>query len=381
MGASPSTEEKPKQREPLTREDVNRLLQNPREETKVDILAKVADHYGSERLSETERALAEQIFRLLVKDSAVRIRTVLSESLKGNPHIPKDIILILASDEEPVATPVLTMSEVLSDEDIVRIIRNSEEIWRYLAISRRKSLSEMVSGALVDTEQKEVIHAVLEHSNARISEDTLDKLVVKAGRDGELAGYIARRPQLPVAIVDKLINLVSGDIQEQLLRKYQIDRVQLEANTYQVREQSTLSLIAASPEPRETERLVQQLQADGRLTAALVINALCHGNLEFFEISLANMAGIPVTNARLLIGDKGKLGFRAIYEKSGLPGTMFKAVRLLLHSVRHVLHQGIQPGTGVFVNHVIQRMLAQAEHEEVDNLSYVLALLRQHSKG
>lgn len=365
----------------LSREDVERLLNHPTIETKLDVLEKVASSYVPSILSDKERELAQHIFRLLVQDSAIKIREALAFQLRANPHAPKDVILRLAHDEQPVATPVLEISTVLDESDLLRIIQNSAEIWRYVAVANREEVSESVTSALVDTDHPSVLYALVDNSRANFSQEAYEKMVGSAAMDEKLAEKMAHRPSLPLAVVEKLMVLVSDDLVKQLEQRFSIDHEESEAHVRQAREVSTLELIALRSDLAETSRLVRQLHREERLSASLIINALCNGNIDFFELSMAQLAGIPIENAQKLIADRGPLGFRALYNKSGLPTTMFKAVRLLLDSVRLVIKEGLMPGGSRFANEVIEKMLKASQAESVENLSYILALLRQNVKS
>lgn len=361
----------------LTQKDVWKLLNEPTIETKIDILEKVAHQFDPGRLTETEMRLAEQIFRLLMRDSAIRIRRSLAESLADNPSLPRDVARSLAFDLESVATPVLKMSTVLTEDDLIEVIENSEEIWRYLAIAQRTALPGSVSDALADTRQLPVYEALLENQTAELPESTLGKIVDHAGDKKVIVDGIAKRPKLPLFIVEKILHAVSEDVRTHLQNTYLIDSEVLESETRHAREHHTIDLIFPLQPREETERLVDGLHREGRLTASLVINALCYGNIDFFIASMAAMANIPLENARMLINDRGKLGFRALYNKTHLPGSMYKATRLLLDSVRNVLDAGTSPGSMSFGNHVVREMLQHAEKEAIENLPYMLAIIRQ----
>ena len=361
----------------LTQKDVWGLLNDPTIETKVDVLEKVAHQFDPRRLSDSEMKLAEQIFRLLMRDSAIRIRRSLSESLCNNPYLPRDVARALAFDLESVATPVLRSSEVLNEQDLIEIIENSEEIWRYLAIAGRENLPATVSDALVDTKQIPVYEALLENRSAAIEEKTLDKIADHAGGSKDIADRLARRPALPLHIVEKILNTVSDNVRRHLEASYKIDEEILESEARHAREQQTIDLIFPLQSREQTERMVMTMHNEGRLTASLVINALCYGNVDFFIASMSAMAGIPLENARMLINDRGRLGFRALYNKTHLPGSMYKATRLLLDSVRDVLDKGFAPGGMSFGNHVVREMLQHAENQNIENLPYILAIIRQ----
>ena len=127
-------------------------------------------------------------------------------------------------------------------------------------------------------------------------------------------------------------------------------------------------------------QLVQQLFESDRLTPSIILTALCRGNFTFFEASLARMAGIPLENARRLIKDKGDLGFRSVYQKAGLPDSMFDACRLVLSVMHEISEQGgdVAPGTIHFANRVVEKVLLHQQGREVENLAYILALIRQN---
>ncbi|MBY0355448.1 MAG: DUF2336 domain-containing protein [Rickettsiales bacterium] len=380
MSFGPSTEivVTPQDSVRLTQDDVRRLLEQPTLETKIDVLEKVSRHYSPDVLNENEMQVAEQIFRLLVQDSAIRVRHAMSESLQSNPHIPHDIALTLARDLEAVAVPMLTMSSVLKDDDLVDIVQNTEEIWRYIAIAQREELSETVSGSLVNTQLPDVIKEVLDNQSARISDKSFFQIAEQAKSDQNIVMSMMSRNSLPVAAVERLTHFVSDEMLRQLKDKCRVaDREQLEAGARFAEEGTTLALLGASVDQSQTIKLVDQLFESGRLTSSLIINALCQGNLVFFESSLARLANIPLENARMLVSDSGRLGFRALYNKTQLPGTMYKAVRLLLDSVKAVLSEGARPGSHHFSNFVVRRMIESSEEEHVENLSYILAIIRQ----
>ena len=171
---------------------------------------------------------------------------------------------------------------------------------------------------------------------------------------------------------------VLGDVGVDRYTQGSVERISPEAPVPIVFVQSeTLKLVRQIRSPQEIDRLIGQLMAFDRLTPSLILSALCHGNVSFFETALARLSGIAVANARALISDKGDLGFRAIYNKSGLPEAMFPAVRTLLATVRMLDGEGEQPGSAHYANRVVERLLGSAEQSPVDNLSYIIALVRR----
>ena len=51
----------------------------------------------------------------------------------------------------------------------------------------------------------------------------------------------------------------------------------------------------------------RHLRRNGRLTPSLMLRALCMGDVAILEASLSLLGKVPLTNARLLIHDAGRL--------------------------------------------------------------------------
>ena len=83
-------------------------------------------------------------------------------------------------------------------------------------------------------------------------------------------------------------------------------------------EKATVTLAADTPY-HEVRPLIRHLRETGQLTAGLILRALLSGNLTMFEEALADLSGLPLSRVEGLIHDKGSAGFRALYEKAGLP--------------------------------------------------------------
>ncbi len=361
----------------LTADDVVRLLSDSTAGPRIDVARKIAGAYSTAQLTDRENRVAEHIFRLLLRDTEVQVRRTLSESIKKSETIPRDIVMGLARDVQEVALPVLRHSEVLTDDDLADLIQHTEEDARFLAMAQRRSLTSRICDMLLGRGDDTVAAALVRNTGAEMSEQGFLKVIARQGENKSLMTAMGSRPRLPIAVAEKLVHVVTASLAEQLRKKYQLPDQQIEQEVEKVRESETLALVRISQSPEEVEKLVAQLIAFDRLTSSLILSALCQGNFAFFEISLARLSDIPIANARTLIIDRGELGFRAVYNKSGLPEAMFPAVRLLLRAVRELDAKGERPGSKRYPNRIVERLLQLSEETPVDNLSYLIALVRR----
>ncbi len=207
----------------LSQEDVDLLITEGSADARVNVLEKISSHYTNKTFHEREFMFAEQIFRLLMKDTEIKVRQALAQRVKNNPDIPRDIVLHLAKDVEQVAMPVLEMSQVLSDADLIQIIDNSRGIGKLIAIAKRDRVSDRVSHALVETHYPQVVKSLLDNSEAHISDQDYAKILEDFSHEEVITHTLAGREQLPFHIVEKLIHHVSENLAAQLEEKYKID--------------------------------------------------------------------------------------------------------------------------------------------------------------
>ncbi len=126
--------------ERLTQADVERLLTDSSPDTRARTTAKIAAQFDARTLSPAERRIAEDIFRTLVKDTGILVREALSAHLKSTPDLPHDVALALAKDVDSVALPMLKFSEVLTEEDLIEIVRGQESA-KQVAIAQRPTVT------------------------------------------------------------------------------------------------------------------------------------------------------------------------------------------------------------------------------------------------
>lgn len=363
----------------LTPDDVDRLLTDDSPESRSLILEKVAHHYNAQALSGREQEVAEQIFRLLMRDISVRVRQTLAERVQHNGAVPRDIVLHLAQDEVSVAEPVLVGSSVLSDADLEEIIGSSKQVEKLIAITRRSKLSERVSDALVETSYPLVIKPLLQNEGAAISDAALGRIAETHAAEAAVMDALTQRPNLPIGVVEHLISEASDAVAAELKSKYNLDARAVKEDSNKVREEFMLRLLDNEPNETEAMALATQMAEDGSLTPSLIMTALCRGQLMFFTAALAVSSGITYASASRLLADRGEYGFGGIYKKSSLPDSMMDAVRFTLRAVQGLESEYIAPGTRLYANRLVARLVEEAGEQSVDYLPYFLAMIRQNA--
>lgn len=364
----------------LTPMDVERLLHDDSPDSRASVLEKIAASYNAENFGEREREIAEQVFRLLMKDVALRVRETLADRIKHNINVPRDIVLHMANDVESVANPILIYSRVLSDADLVSIVEKSHDTGKLMAITQRDMISSRVSDALVETRYAQVLRSLLANDGAKLTDRAFEKIVEDFRGDEAMMTALAQKPKLPITVVERIIMQVSVEVANELKGQYNLTDRELAKDTNHAREDFMVRLLENSLHDDEIEALVKQMSAEGRLTPSIAMTALCRGQVMFFTMALATFASISVVNAKKLVADRGEHGFNGLYQKSGLPETMMDAMRLLLRAVQDMASDSATPGSMLYANRLAERVIDSAGSQQIEYLPYFIALIRQNTQ-
>lgn len=349
----------------LSEADLRTLVRGPSEDERATAVHKLCRRMDW-RLKEADRVAAVAVLRLVARDPSEQVRRALAVTLKGSPMLPRDLALRLAAEEDSVASPVLTHSPVLTEDDLAQIARAASRP-KQRAIAQRKPLCAATTRALVDHADEHVVRTALMNADATFSAAALNRVSERfPGLEDLVAAVVQRSPsRAPVArAVDEARSASPA---------------------------AALQRALAAPEPQsgdlvdqvavtgEQRALVLDLRSKGQLTPSLLLRAAAHGRLAFLEWSLAELSGVPHHRTWLMVHDAGALGLRAICEKAGVPHRLFPAFRAAVDAYHALQREGEVGDLILFQQRMLQRFLTQP-HEDSEDLDYLLDRLEQLSR-
>ena len=288
--------------------------------------------------------------------------------------------MALACDVDSVSLPMLKFSEVLTDEDLVEIVRDQGGA-KQIAIAQRPSVSSRVADALIDTGNEKAVARLVANEGAKLTEQALGRVMEEYQESEAVSDSLSRRPSMPAAISAQLVEALSGRLQDFLLQKHDVSPDVASNLILQARERATMSLVDYGSTDTELENLVEQLARKDRLTASLLLRALCMGDMGFFERALARLADLPLQNTRILIHDHGGLGLESVYMKAGLPERLYPAFQAGIELSDETDYDGRQNDRSRFIERMLERVLTQFEDPQTqmtqDDIDYLLGKLEQ----
>jgi uncharacterized protein (DUF2336 family) len=208
----------------------------------------------------------------------------------------------LAADEAiAVAQPILEGSPALTDEDLVAVAQKRGQA-HLKAISRRPTVSTVVSDVIVERADDETLGVLLHNDGAQLSRHAHETAVDRAGANPELQEAVVNRRDLPVDLLNDMYFAVEGKLRSKILeRNAQVDPEALEAALAAGRKRVAAQDGALPDDYEAAERDVKNMVARKALTPKALAGMLRNRESTRFMVALAELAGIDFHTARVIL--------------------------------------------------------------------------------
>lgn len=359
-------------RSALTDEDIRTLVKGATPDERALAARKLCQSMDRAPLSDEDRALAADILRVMAADAAELVRKAIAETLRASTVVPRDVAVQLARDVESVCLPLLSFSPAFTDADLAEIVRLGGPV-RQVAIAKRPELTRVVTDSLAEHGGERAVAAACANPGADFAETGLSRVIDRFEASERVLAAVAYRNVLPLAITERLINLVTDRVRDHLVTHHAVAPATALEIVTGAAEQATTDLVDQAGRTADVRGLVSHLNGEKRLSASLLLRALAHGHMTFFEWGVAELAGVPHHRTWLMIHDAGPLGLRAIYERAGLPARLFPAFRAAVDTFHSMEFDGGSKDQQRFQDRMLQRFMTQPEQASREDVDYLLA--------
>ncbi len=319
--------------------DMGRLAQlaaNPQDTTREEIYLAVASLYrvqGS-HLNDRERGLMRDILHRLTRDVEMAIRIALAERLADDTSVPTDLVLMLADDTIEVARPIILRSPLLTDDDMLRLIAQSD-IGHQEAVAARPYIGEAVTEALAKCDAEAVLVTLVRNATAKIANTTYEVLVDKSKVIAALQEPITKRTDLPPALATKMCSWVSDALKIYIVHNYPVEPTRLDAALKLA--ENTVKSEPNPPKLTPTEsanKLIEKLHAAGQLKAGFLLRVLHQGQIDLFDLAFARMLELSLPDLRQNLYERGPKAVALACRAVGIDRCVFTTVFKLSRQAR-----------------------------------------------
>lgn len=150
-----------------------------------------------------ELALFFDIVRRILPHAGHEYRCAFALGAADRGCVPVDVLKTLARDDIAVAGPVLELSPVLTDEDLIELAVSVDDSHR-IAIAARALVSGALSEALVRFGSRAVVHRLGRNTGAEFTAAGLEEIRRRAEKDEDLMNVFIARADLGERLADGL---------------------------------------------------------------------------------------------------------------------------------------------------------------------------------
>ena len=340
-----------------------------------DATTALARAYLYSDLSPDDRGAAEGALIMQLDDPSPLVRDALAKALAFSELAPPAVILGLAADQPEVASWVLEYSPLLVDADLVDAVATGRPQVQ-AAIANRAPLPSAVSAAIAEVGSAEACLVLIENGQADIAPFSLDRIVARFGHLAAVREAMLARDDLPATTRQGLVAKLSETLAGFVTAREWLDQDHARRIAKEACEKATVTLAAVSSD-KEIRPLIRHLRESGQLTAGLVLRALLSGNVDMFEEALAELSGLSIARVSALVHDKSIAGFRALYDKAGLPASTYPAFREAVEAMREGGFVGDPGGATRLKRRMVERVLTGCADEELGDIEPLMTLLRR----
>ncbi len=287
--------------------------------------------FGSPERSSIEQDLYGAVLSDLTRAMEVEVRAQLPSRFASAADAPHQLIRQLAHDEAEVAAPVLAQSPVLTDDDLIDVIRTRGSQAHMRAVSQRQHVAEAVSAAIVEHGDDETLHALLSNDGARLSRAASEAAIDRAKLNSDLHAVTVSRAGLPLDLLNEMYFEVEEALRAKILEENaRLDPEALEQALAVGRTRIATEDGSLPPDYAESLAYVEEMKVAGQLTPPVLARFLRSGNRTCFLIALSQLADVDFHTARNIIERRELDALAVVCRAADLDKALFLTYAMVL---------------------------------------------------
>lgn len=301
-------------------DDLEETLAHGSVARRVETLQRVTDLFVTRATDYSEELIDvfDDVYEHLTREIETSAKAILARRLAPIPNAPPRTIRRLAFDDAiEVAGTVLTLSQRLSDDDLIDNVMTCSQD-HMMAISRRKELSPAVTDALVEHGNANVVHSTASNPGASFSEIGYRRLVERADGDDRLTTCICRRNDIPRHHFLKLLARASGATRTKLEALNPAAAREIAGAVEAAANEQQSASAATSSFTNEAAQRVALLHKRGELDESRLLTFIKADEFEAVSAALARMIDLPSSITELMLIEQRSEGIFVIAKALGL---------------------------------------------------------------
>lgn len=293
-------------------------------------------------LSYREQELLSDVLIGLMRQAEEDLRAALAERLSVLDDAPLRLILNLANDDIAVARPILSKSPVLSDLDLIYIIKSCDA-GHWQAIATRQHLSPQVIDILSDKKEEGTAIALTSNERAHLTSHALEILTVMAAKNENIAKPLLMRTELPDSMVRKLYDHVGQELKHYIRDYYGIFSGEVTSAMEEIMlEFSNADHVDPFMPSAKVLQAARQYAEKGKLNTYAMMSSLKRGQIASFIAMFSVYTGISANHIHDYLKQPSGKALAVICRAFSIQKSEFAMIFMLTNRMRtdhRIIHQ------------------------------------------
>ncbi len=197
------------------------LAKETSSEGRRELLRKVTDALAADNQNSTadDHVVLDELLCAVASEYSARARAEIAQLVARSNAPIVQTARRFALDEIEVAAPILKHSRALTEADLLNVVASKSQD-HLLAVTKRHSISEGLSHALVERGDDTVVASLLQNEKADIAVPTYEALAVRAQDSRAIQGPLVGRQGVPLDLLNDLYLQVEDNLRREILGKF-----------------------------------------------------------------------------------------------------------------------------------------------------------------
>ncbi len=294
------------------------------------LLREVTDVFLRDPDGGEQDALVDKVVSAAISDFSMKFRTELAQKIASSSAPFGETARRLAMDDIAVARPVLERSRALSDDDLFAVVMQQSQD-HLLAVTRRETISEKVSGALVERGEDRVVASLLGNEGAKIGQAAFETVSDRAQTSELLRAPLIYRKDAPVELLNEIYLKVEGNLRQEILRRFNnVSPEELDLALARNRRKVVNAARGIPPDMPRARVQVEELRKRDELKPPVLMRLLRQGKVErtTFLLALAKLTDVDYALADQTIADADLEALALLCRAAGFERALFVSLAM-----------------------------------------------------
>lgn len=329
--------------------------------TKLELAACSQQYFNEEWDPEKENPdsnFLESITWALARDDDVTVRQELSEQLSTCDRLPLELAEEIASDIDVVSGPFLARTDAFTDKQMADLVPFLKE-HAQSEIAKRPDIKPQTIYAIAVVGSVRSVSLLTVNKFIMLNDKTMRKILERFRDNQYLMDLLAARLDLPLDVVNEIVDLVSSFARQKLVENYAI-RGNLVAMAVEVRGVDWICKQVMGANPSQIHSIAIGLRQRGELFHEQVLEVAEAGCFEFLESALALEAEETLSHVREVLQLRDTKAFVTILQKAGVKknlGARFLKLVKQHNSMNETRRSTEQEPSGAVINMPLKKQI------------------------